>query len=98
MLNGNVSTEDGRRLGGRHVSPTSVCPQEGEQDRPDPVLLASPTTNDGCWSRRRSQRAAGGASVRLNPRTVNQNDSPISTAYALLEGHHGQRPLLDLAQ
>lgn len=36
--------------------------------------------------------------MRLNPRTVNQNDSPISTAYALLDGHHGQRPLLDLAQ
>jgi aspartate/methionine/tyrosine aminotransferase len=36
--------------------------------------------------------------VRLSPRTVGQIDSPIGTAYALLDGRCGQRPLLDLAQ
>ena len=36
--------------------------------------------------------------MRLNPRTVSQDDSPISTAYALLDERHGRRPLLDLAQ
>lgn len=36
--------------------------------------------------------------MRLSPRTVNQIDSPIGRAYALLDGHREQRPLLDLAQ
>jgi aspartate/methionine/tyrosine aminotransferase len=36
--------------------------------------------------------------VRLSPRTLSQMDSPIGRAYALLDGHREQRPLLDLAQ
>jgi aspartate/methionine/tyrosine aminotransferase len=36
--------------------------------------------------------------VRLSPRTTNQIDSPIGTAYALVAGRRRQRELLDLAQ
>jgi len=36
--------------------------------------------------------------VRLSPRTVRQIDSPIGTAYALLDKRRRERPLLDLAQ
>jgi aspartate/methionine/tyrosine aminotransferase len=36
--------------------------------------------------------------VRLGPRTVRQIDSPIGTAYALLDQRAGDRELLDLAQ
>ena len=36
--------------------------------------------------------------MRLSPKTVSQIDSPIGAAYALLDGHRGRRPLLDLAQ
>jgi aspartate/methionine/tyrosine aminotransferase len=36
--------------------------------------------------------------VRLSPRTVRQIDSPIGSAYALLEQRAGRRQLLDLAQ
>jgi aspartate/methionine/tyrosine aminotransferase len=36
--------------------------------------------------------------VRLSDRTLDQIDSPISTAYALLELRQGHRALLDLAQ
>jgi hypothetical protein len=34
--------------------------------------------------------------VRLSHRTVDQIDSPVSTAYALLELREGHRELLDL--
>jgi aspartate/methionine/tyrosine aminotransferase len=36
--------------------------------------------------------------VRLSRRTLDQTDSPISDAYALLGLRAGKRPLLDLAQ
>jgi hypothetical protein len=36
--------------------------------------------------------------VRLNRRTLDQIDSPISTTYALLAQRPPDRPLLDLAQ
>ena len=36
--------------------------------------------------------------MRLNPGTVQQRDSPIGTAYALLQRRAGRRPFLDLAQ
>jgi aspartate/methionine/tyrosine aminotransferase len=36
--------------------------------------------------------------MRLSPRTVNEIDSPMAAAYALLAGRSGERPLLDLAQ
>jgi aspartate/methionine/tyrosine aminotransferase len=36
--------------------------------------------------------------MRLNSKTVDQIDSPIGTAYALLDGHRTERELLDLAQ
>jgi len=36
--------------------------------------------------------------VRPSPRTVSQIDSPIGTAYALLDGRRKERELLDLAQ
>jgi aspartate/methionine/tyrosine aminotransferase len=36
--------------------------------------------------------------MRLNARTTGQIDSPIATAYALLDGREPGRPLLDLAQ
>jgi aspartate/methionine/tyrosine aminotransferase len=36
--------------------------------------------------------------VRLSPRTLNQIDSPIGEAYALLNGRTGARDVLDLAQ
>ena len=36
--------------------------------------------------------------MRLSPRTVRQIDSPIGSAYALLEQRAGRRQLLDLAQ
>ncbi|HEY2672154.1 MAG TPA: aminotransferase [Rugosimonospora sp.] len=36
--------------------------------------------------------------MRLSPRTVRQIDSPIGTAYALLDSRAGTRELLDLAQ
>jgi aspartate/methionine/tyrosine aminotransferase len=36
--------------------------------------------------------------VRLSPTTVNQIDSPIGTAYALVTGRRRDRDLLDLAQ
>jgi aspartate/methionine/tyrosine aminotransferase len=39
-----------------------------------------------------------GASVRLSSRTLDQIDSPIGTAYALLDQRAGSRELLDLAQ
>ena len=36
--------------------------------------------------------------MRLSPRTVNEIDSPMGAAYALLAGRSGERKLLDLAQ
>ena len=36
--------------------------------------------------------------MRLSPRTVNEIDSPMGAAYALLAGRSGERELLDLAQ
>ncbi|MFI5933986.1 aminotransferase [Actinoplanes sp. NPDC051494] len=36
--------------------------------------------------------------MRLNPGPVQQSDSPIGTAYALLDRRAGRRPLLNLAQ
>jgi aspartate/methionine/tyrosine aminotransferase len=36
--------------------------------------------------------------MRLSPRTVNEIDSPMGAAYALLAGRSGERALLDLAQ
>jgi aspartate/methionine/tyrosine aminotransferase len=36
--------------------------------------------------------------MRLSPRTVNEIDSPMGAAYALLGGRSGERALLDLAQ
>jgi aspartate/methionine/tyrosine aminotransferase len=36
--------------------------------------------------------------MRLSPRTVNEVDSPMGAAYALLAGRSGERELLDLAQ
>jgi aspartate/methionine/tyrosine aminotransferase len=36
--------------------------------------------------------------MRLSPRTVNEIDSPMGAAYAMLAGRSGERALLDLAQ
>lgn len=36
--------------------------------------------------------------MRASPRTANQVDSPVESAYALLPGRSGRRPLLDLSQ
>jgi aspartate/methionine/tyrosine aminotransferase len=36
--------------------------------------------------------------MRLSPRTVNETDSPMGAAYALVAGRSGERALLDLAQ
>jgi aspartate/methionine/tyrosine aminotransferase len=40
----------------------------------------------------------GSVIMRLSPRTVNEIDSPMGAAYALLAGRSGERALLDLAQ